>query len=182
MKLPDLRRRLSGALEDLDWCRSRLARGVRNLDEWGGLGFPVSSLGESDIGHSRGVSDPVGDLAAAVVDGDLRDELRLERAGIDEDVEEIGLALERLRKRLVRATETASRSKAPPECRLCAVELRSTVIYASERCRWHYDFWREWGVDAARGLTVLHLQDRRISTARILEEHPELRDRASSAR
>lgn len=177
------RKRLADAEVDLDFVRGRAEQAVRNLDGWTGLGYPGSSQMVSDVHQARGVHDPVGELAGRRLDATSIDEVERmtrARAAIDEDIEAVGLALARLRKTVTAYTSTVSTSKARPECELCGEEGRSSVVYAEGRCRWHYDFRADWGIDAGGELTRLHLASRRISRSKVLECHPELRSVGSA--
>lgn len=48
-------------------------------------------------------------------------------------------------------------------CRVCSRPNDEPVIYRSERCRWCWEFWRLWGVDAPEPILKLRREGRRIT-------------------
>lgn len=65
---------------------------------------------------------------------------------------------------LAKATP-AQRHPDRPEfgCRICSRPGKPEPIYASERCRWCWDFWRLWKVDAPVPILKLRREGKRIT-------------------
>ncbi len=89
-----------------------------------------------------GYSDPVGELVAIGVQDSLLTGLR----GMVADLRGARKLLLSARKRLVDASPPVP-EKGEPGCRVLARFDRWEPVYRSERCRWVYDWWLEFGED-----------------------------------
>jgi hypothetical protein len=68
---------------------------------------------------------------------------------------------------LDKATPAQQRpDKIEPCCRVCG----DKAIYFSERCRWCYDRWIEWGVDMPKRIVRWHKEGRRVTSTMIRAE------------
>lgn len=177
----------------------RHRRAVRKLDEYRGRGYPRQSQMVSDIHQGRGVQDPTGALVIGserITKNDAGEEIGAtwqtdsfedDRAAIDEAIETAALALaradhaeeealhalRRARKIAVRYSETAIAKNAEASCDLCEDLGRTVKVFADKRCRFHYDFRRDWGVDAHPDIGRKHLNNEYVTEGKVRQYHPE---------
>lgn len=167
--------------------RHKFAAG--RLDEYRTRGFPEQS---QNVGSSGGgVGDPVGQLVAAanplVTDtaGNKHavwrsDQFDTDRAELDAAIEAAGLALIRARKIAVRYSEDVTRKAIAASCLLCEELGRTVTVYADDRCSWHWQFRRDWGIDAHSELGRQHLErpGSYITERLVKQYHPDVERQA----
>lgn len=133
---------------------------VRSRDK-----LPAASAGRGAIG---GHGDPTCSAATARVDDndeDLRHWIELLT-----DLEVARTYLRRLPGYLRQATPAQQHPDRPrlDVCRVCGDT--EEPVYRSERCRWDYDRWLEFGVDVPERITRWRRQGKRITEAMIRAE------------
>lgn len=175
MRDSDLLDKLNQIQADQVTLRSRYKDARRNMAAFGGRGYPSSSMPDSSIGTSRGVSDPV----ALEVQRGRQDRARQNGLELEAAIVEAAGALARAVRIAKAYTETIDQDKADEGCKWCASVDRFTLAWKDELCRWHYDFRADFGCEPARQLSIDHLDGKRISVNEIRRYHPELGARAS---
>ncbi len=69
------------------------------------------------------------------------------------------------------ATPAQQRPDKPePGCRVCSRPGKPETVHASDRCRWCWDFWRFWGLDATETILKLRRAGKTI-TQNVVREH-----------
>ncbi len=170
MRDSDRRRRINDTVEELAFVLGRLDDLMDNLDEYDGTGYPARSQMISDIHQGRGTQNPT----EAIVERQLEkpDTIRADRRKIDKLINHGLNTARELRRLAATYTNTRTNPTTEPGCRLCDKGGRWRKIYAQERCRFHYDKWRELGEDLDHRLTKLHLDGQRITPTMISRYHP----------
>lgn len=97
-----------------------------------------------------------------------------ERKAWDEWLMDVQVAMTYLRRAVVVLDKATPAQQHPdrPEfgCRVCSRPGKPELIYRSDRCRWCYDFWILWKVDAPAAILKLRREGKRITENLIRRE------------